>query len=68
MAREAAEAAVVASYKRGVKDTEARLTKEVVVVYRDYYTESWGVAIDQAGVPTDSELRRIENVFFPEDI
>ena len=40
MAREAAEAVVVASYKRGVKDTEARLTEEVAVVCRNYCTES----------------------------
>ena len=24
--------------------------------------------MDQAGVPADSELRRVENIFFPEDI
>ena len=35
---------------------------------RDYYTESWGVAMDQAGVPADSELRRFENIFFLDDI
>ena len=68
MAREAAEAAVATSYKRGVKDTEARLTEEVVVVCRDYCTESWGVAMDQAGVLANFKLRRIENIFFPEDI
>ena len=68
MAREAAEAAMAASYERGVKDTEARLTEEVAVVCRDYCTKSWGVAMDRAGVPADSELRRIENIFFPEDI
>ena len=66
VAREAAEAAVAeaavaASYEHGVKDTEARLTEEVVVVCRDYYTESWGVL-------ADSKLRRIENIFFLEDI
>ena len=38
LAREAAEAAVAASYERGVKDIEARLTEEVAVVYRDYVT------------------------------
>ena len=32
--REAAEAAVTASYKRGVKDTEARLTEEVALLHR----------------------------------
>ena len=68
LAREVAEAVVAASYERGVKDTEARLTEEVAVVCRDYVTESWGVAMDQAAVPTDSELGRIENIFFPEDI
>ena len=40
MAREAVEAVVAAFYERGVKDTEARLTEEVVVVCRDYVTES----------------------------
>ena len=24
--------------------------------------------MDRAGVPADSELRRLENIFFPEDI
>ena len=68
LAREAAEAAVVASYERGVADTEARLTEEVAAVCRDYITMSWGVALDRAVVPTDSDLRKIENILFPEDI
>ena len=68
MAREAAEAAVAASYERGVRDTEARLTEKVAVVCRDYVTVSWGVALDQAAVPADSDLRRIDNIFLPKDI
>ena len=68
LAREAAEAAVVASYERGVADTETRLTEEVAAVCRDYITVSWGVVLDRAAVPTDSDLRKIENIFFPEDI
>ena len=40
LAREAAKAAVAASYEREVKDTEPRLTEEVAVVCRDYVTES----------------------------
>ena len=68
MAREVAEAAVKASYKRGVQDTKAQLSEEVVVVCRDYCTESWGVAMDRAGVPVDSELKRAENIFLLEDI
>ena len=64
MAREAAEAKVNASFERGVLDTETRLAEEVVIVCRDYVAESWGVAMDQAGFPVDSELRRAESIFF----
>ena len=49
-------------------DTKNRLTEEIAVVCRDYCTESWGVAIDRARVPANSELKRIENIFFPKDI
>ena len=68
LAREAAEAAVAASYKRGVADTETKLTKEVATVCRDYIAMSWGVALDRAAVPADSNLWKIKNIFFPEDI
>ena len=53
------------SYECGVADTEARLTDEVAAVCRDYITLSWGVALDRAAVPIDSDLRKIENIFFP---
>ena len=59
---------MVASYERGVQDTETKLTKEEAVVCRDYCTESGGVAMDRAGVPANFELRRIESIFFLEDI
>ena len=62
------EAVVSTSYDRGVADTETRLAKEVAIICRDYVFESWGVAMDRAGVPTDFELRRLENIFFLEDI
>ena len=68
VAKEAIEAMVNASYVRGVLDTETRLAEEVAIVYRDYVMESWGVAMDQAGVPTDTGLRRVESIFFLEDI
>ena len=68
LAREAAEATVATFYERGVADTEARLTEEVATVCRDYITMSWGVALDRAVVPADSDLRKSENIFFPEDI
>ena len=57
---------MVASYECGVWDTETKLIEEVAVVCRDYCTESGGV--DQARVPANSELKRIESIFFPEDI
>ena len=68
MARDAAEKAVATSYDRGVRDTEVRLTEEVATVCKDYITMSWGVALDRAAIPADSDLRKVENIFFPEDI
>ena len=59
---------MAASYERGVTNTEARLPEKVVAVCRDYITVSWGVALDRAAVPADSDLRKIENIFFPKDI
>ena len=35
---------------------------------RDYITVSWGVALDRAAVPTDSNLRKAKNISFLEDI
>ena len=40
MAREASEAAKMASYERRVLETETRLAKEVVGVCRDYCAET----------------------------
>ena len=68
LAREAAVKAVATSYDRGVRDTEIRLTEEVAAVCRDYITMSWGVALDRAEVPANSDLRKAENIFFPEEI
>ena len=68
LAREAAEKAVAASYDRGVRDTEVRLTEEVATICREYITTSWGVALDRAAVPADFDLRKAKNIFFPEDI
>ena len=65
LAREAAEKVVATSYDRGVRDTEIRLTEEVAVVCRDYITLSWGVALDRAAVPADSDFWKAENIFFP---
>ena len=68
MAKEASEVAETTSYERGVLKTETRLAEEVARVCKDYCTKTWVEALNQVGVPTDSKLRRAENVFFPEDI
>ena len=50
------------AYKRGVVETEARLTAVVTVICKDYCAETYYKALDQAGVPTDSDLRRADKV------
>ena len=59
---------MAASYDRGVRDTEVRLIEEVAAVCRDYITISLGVALDRAAVLADSDLRKVKNIFFLEDI
>ena len=49
-------------------ETEARLTAKVTMVYRDYCAETYNQALDRAGVPADSDLRRADQVYYPEDI
>ena len=66
--REAAKAAEEAAYEQGVLETEQRLAEEVVEVCRDYCTMTWIEALNSAGVFADSELRRVESVFFPKHI
>ena len=68
MAQEAATVAETSAYERGVLDTEARLTAEVTVVCRKYYAETYNQALNQAGIPTDSHLRRVDQVYYPEDL
>ena len=68
VAKETTEAAEKASYERGVEDTENRLAEEVAGVCSDYCTETWIEALNSAGVPTNSELRKAESIFFPKHI
>ena len=35
---------------------------------RDYYNITWGKAFDVAGVPADSNLRRLESIYYDSDI
>ena len=68
VAKEASEATETTSYERGVLETETWLAEEVAGVCRDYCVEMWAEALNLVGLPTNSELRSAENIFFPEDI
>ena len=52
----------------GVLETETRLTGEVTAVYREYCAEMYSQALDWAGIPTDSDLRRTDQMYYPEDL
>ena len=66
--KEAAEAEKQASFALGVEETQSRLTEEFACVARDYCDVTWGRALDAAGVPADSSLRRPESVYYDPDI
>ena len=60
VAQEAAIAAETLAYERGVLETETRLTAEVTAVRREYCAETYSQALDRAGIPADSDLRRTD--------
>ena len=66
--KEATEAEKQAAYDLGVQETQSCLTEEFSAVARDYYDITWGKALDVAGVPADSVLRRPESIFYDSDI
>ena len=68
MAQEATKVAEAAAYEHGVLETEARLTAEMTMVCRNYCAETYYRALDRAGVPADSDLRKADQVYYLEDI
>ena len=66
--KEAVEAEKQAAYALGVQETQGRLTEEFSAVARDYCDISWGKALDIAGIPADSSLRRPESIYYDPDI
>ena len=66
--KEAAEAEKQVAYTLRMEETQARLTEEFFAVARDYCDISWGNALDVAGVPADSGLRRPESIYYDPDI
>ena len=55
-------------YEIGIAKTEEALKAEVPAVCRIYCTKTWDEALNRVGVEASSELRRPENVFYPEAI
>ena len=66
--KEAIEAEKQSAYALGVQETHSRLTEEFFAVARDYCDITWGKALDVAGIPADSSLRRPESVYYDLDI
>ena len=68
LVKEAAEAEKQAAYTLGVEEIQARLTEELSAGCRDYCDISWGKAINAAGVPMGSDLRRPESIYYDPEI
>ena len=66
--KEAAEVEKQAAYTLRVEETQARLTEEFSAVAKGYCDISWGKALDIAGVPADSGLRRPESIYYDLEI
>ena len=52
----------------GVQETQNRITEEFSAVARDYCDIIWGKALDAAGIPAESSLRRPESIYYDSDI
>ena len=68
MAQEVAKVVETSAYERGVLETEARLTTEVTIVCREYCAETYNQALDRVGIPVDSDLRRVDQVYYLKDL
>ena len=55
-------------YEVGIAETEKALRAEVPEVCRIYCARTWSKALNRVGVEASSELRKPENVFYPEAI
>ncbi|XP_075668146.1 uncharacterized protein LOC142638042 [Castanea sativa] len=66
--KHALEAAKKASYQEGVIKMQEELTEAFAALCREYCQQVWGEAMNAAGVPQVSELRKPENIWLPLDI
>ena len=51
-----------------MQETQGRLTEEFSTVTRDYCDISWGKALDVAGITADSDVRRLESIYYDPEI
>ena len=68
MAQEATIAAETSAYERGVLEMETRLNVEVTAICREYCAETYNQALNRAGIPPDSDLRKTDQVYYLEDL
>ena len=66
--KEATEAKKQAAYYMEVQETQSRLTEEFSAVTRDYCNITWGKVLDVAGIPANSNLRRLESIYYDSNI
>ena len=66
--KEAAEVEKQVAYMLGMEETQARLTEEFSAIVREYCDISWGKALDVAGAPADSGLRRPKSIYYDPEI
>ncbi|XP_030957647.1 uncharacterized protein LOC115979724 [Quercus lobata] len=55
-------------YELGIAETEKALRAEVPEVCRIFCARTWNEALNRAGVEASSELRKPDNVYYPEAI
>ena len=60
--------AVQEGYDIGVAETEETLKAEVSGVCRNYCSQVWKEALNQAGVEASSTFRKTENIYYPSAI
>ena len=68
VAKEAVEALKQKSYNLEVQETKARLIEELAEVCKEYCQEVWTEALNLAGVPAASKLRKAKNIYYPQDL
>ena len=66
--KKATEAEKQVAYALGVQETQSRLTEEFSAVTRGYCDITWGKDFNVAGIPTDSNLRQPESIYYDSDI